>query len=287
MAPALGIQISTSIDLTRPTVIMESSPGLDHVRFDLGAFFGLPPDTGAPVSMELWLTPERIVLDTRSLADVFAATPSINRGPMDASVSYVDVNAIGATSQPLTQALTGSPLPDRPILTRRLPEVLDQLTLISERPTRYRGTTDQASYVEAMGGDLEASARTASAALALNADVDVDGLTQAYVDFFHSVTTEVIVEVDDLGSVRSVSTRADLSSIYRFLFDEARAATFGLSPADARDASQALRDTIWRLETTTTFEPRDQLAIPPPPPTDVDRTAAWRDFLLQSGAIRG
>lgn len=288
MSPALGIDSSTVVDPANPTVVVEVSPGLEHLRYDVGALNQPLVGTDVGAVLEMWLTDDRIVIDTRSFADALAAAdPSVDLGPLDASLSYVDLASVGADAPAVAEALAGSPPPDLTATADRLPGALDQIDQISEHPTRFRGITDYARYVDAVGGDVDATARSATALLALNFGLDPVALANVYVSFFQAATTEVIVELDDLGSVHSVSSRVDLSGLYPFLFAETNAAALGLSPADARAAAQAFEGTIWRIDTITTFEADEQLVVPPPPPTDLDRTAAWRDFMVRSGVAPG
>ena len=288
VSPALGINSSTSVDLSNPTVIVEAGPDMEHVRYRVGALLAPSQGTDPSTVLELWITPDRMVVDSRSFDDVLAAAaPGTDLGALDASLSYIDLTSLGADGSDMAQILGGSSPPDLTALATRLPEVLTEVTQVSEHPNRFRGITDYASLLEALGGDLDTTVRAGSALLAENLDIDAEALANSYLSFFRATTVEVMVELDDLGAARSLSTRAELSGLYRFLFDDANAPALGLSAADAQAARQAMQDAIWRVETKTVFQADEQLVIPPPPPTDLNRTAAWRDFLVRSGLIQG
>lgn len=282
---ALGVDTSTAINPDRPTVVAEVGSDLSHVRVDLGSLYEPLVGTDLEVGMELWTTPSRLVVDTRSFETLLDASPDAQLGPMDPALAYVDIAAAGVNGPQVVAAIAGAPLPDLAELAASLPVALADVAQVGDDPVSFRGTSTFAAFQEALGGDIEMTARSVAAGVALNLGVDVDDLTKVYVDFYRTVPVEVVVELDDDGFVHVISTKADLSGVWTHIFDEANASVLGIPASDAREARAQFADTIWVMETRMEFEPNDDLIVPAAPQADLDRTTEWLDFLVQSGLI--
>lgn len=282
---ALGVDTSTVIDPDRPVVVARIGPDVRHVRADFGPLY--EPLIGATLDfgMELWATPERVVVDTTSFQALLDVNPAADLGPMDPAVAFVDIAAAGVDGPQVLAAIAGSPLPELSELAATLPGALTDVVQVGDDPVSFRGESTLAAFQEAMGGDIEVAARSVAAGVALNVGVDVDDLTKIYVDFYRVVPIEVFVELDADGFVHAISTSNDLSGVWTHMFNETNARVLGMSASDARLARAEFEDTVWVMETRMEFEPDDDLVVPPAPPTDLDRTTEWLDFLIESGLL--
>lgn len=283
--PELKLDTKTEIDPNRPTVVGEVSPEASHLTIDLGSLLGpmlgVSPDE-LDVQIAMWSTTDSIVIDTTTFENIVGADPA-QLGPYRPGVALVDLNELEADAPDLVAALTGSSVFDLGELAVRLPAVLTNLEQVSDDPVRFTGTASFADLAEAQGADIEQIARAAVAGIAVSMTVDVDILTEAYIEGYRELMTDVAIELSPEGLVQEVTTRADLVPMIVGLFDEDNAAALDLSPGEVSATAEALADATWIMESRMTFEPDPNLVVEAPPPATEDRTAEYRDFLTAAG----
>lgn len=282
---ALGIDARTEIDLDTPTIISDVSPETGHTVLDLLALLGPAAAPGlTDITLEIWTSSDRVVIDSTAYQALLDLNPGADLGPFSPGISYVDLTALEADGLDVVEAVAGSGPVDLAAMAELLPAALDSIERDPDNPDIFRGTTSYAEFLPATGGDIEQTARSAAAGVALNLAVDAVTLGDIYLEFYEQTPVEVEVETAD-GLVQTISTQTDLSDVYTFVFSEENAARIGIDPNEAASGRDAFADTSWILETRIEFEPDEDLEIEPAPETDDDRTDLWRTFLESSGLI--
>lgn len=277
----MGVDTETEIDEDSPTLTAEVSPELSHMTMDLSAILG--PMTGGSagdVGFEMWVGPERITVDSRDYAALKEANPAADLGPFEPGISYFDLAGVSEDDSSIVGLMLGQGVTDLAQLSEDLPEVLEDVERDGDTVT---GTASYAEVMAAMGADVEQSSRSVAAGLALNLGVDVDDLTDLYVDFYEATPAEVTIGLDEDEQVSSVEYTADLSDIYVSIFD--RPEMFDPQPSEEElgQVKDLAADTEWVLTVLQRFEVDDDLVVEPAPETDDDRTQQWVDFLTNAG----
>ena len=277
-----GIDESGEIDQQEPTTLAEISPGRQHYVVDMGAL--LAPVTGEKldIKFEIWNDDERLVIDTRSFESILDRNPGAQLGPFAPGLAYVDLGGSEFAGPELLAAIAGSAPPDLKVLATKLSESLIDVEQTASDPQTFAGTITLADLTEAQGQDVEVVARSGAAGLALNASVDIDTLTELYIDVYESTEAEVVIELDESGLMRSLSSRVDLSGVYSALF-EVEGLIPDLSASERQEALDDVRDAVHILHTRTVFEPDSNLEVPLLPATADDRTELWLEHLVNSG----
>lgn len=277
---ALGVDTETEIDPDRPAVVGEISADRSHMEIDITSMLGPMAATDEPVVLEMWTGPDRLVVDTTSYAQIADQNPGADLGPLAPGIAYVDLARVGADSPDLLAALVGTGFVDMAEIAERLPAALQDVEQAGDGT--YRGRAPYADVVEAMGGDIEQTARGLAAGLALNLQVDPAAVAQLYTDYYREVLSEVTVEVDG-DTVRAVEVHTDLSDIYERIFAPGSGLDLGLSEAELSQAQDAFADTVLTVTARVVFEAAPDLEVPEPPATDDDRTDAWIALLETAG----
>ena len=283
--PALGIDSAADLDDERPLLVGEVSPEREHFTFDLGVVLEpLIGDTAefAGLGFEMWVDDERMVMDTTSYGHLTDTDPQVDLGPIAPGVFSVDLAAIGAESPELQAALVGSSTPDLSELALRLPAALGDIEQTSTDPQVFLGTAIYADLLEAQGADLEDTARGAASSVALVQSMSVDALTDLYVEFYENLEAEVVVELDERGLLRVLSTRTDMSAIFSKIL-EAESLFTTANEEELKDARKSIENAEMILENRTVYEADIELEVPPPPATSEDRTEEWREFMISAG----
>ena len=155
-------------------------------------------------------------------------------------------------------------------------------------PEEYHCEQVQGGHIQAAGDSRPADhrwnrPRSAAGGIALNLGIDVDELTDLYVDFYEATPADVTIELDEEDSLSSVEYTADLSEIYVSIFD--RPEMFDPRPSDEELAQveDLASDTEWVITVLQRFEVDDDLVVDPAPETDDDRTDQWVAFLENAG----
>jgi hypothetical protein len=280
-SPALGMDTDLPLDEENPTVVGEVTPDASHLRVDLSAVLGPMLGDDAPsVGFEIWSGRDRMVLDTRDYAVIGELNPGADLGPFEPGVSFVDLETVGNEGSDLLAALAGQGLADPGELADRLPEALQG---VRQRGKSFTGTASYADLLEAMGSDPNLVARTATAGLALNLDIDPDVVTDFYVEYYAATDVDISVDVGTDGTVRSLHSDVDLSGLFPALVDHRDDLDLDIPDDQADEARDALAETVWTLEAMIRFEVVDDLQLAPAPATTDDRTSEWLDFLREGG----
>lgn len=276
----MGVDTETEIDEDSPTLTAEVSPELSHMTMDLSALLGPMTGGGADVGFEMWVAPERITVDSRDYAALKEANPAADLGPFEPGISYFDLAVVPEDDSSIVELMLGQGVTDLRQLSEDLPEVLEDVERDGDTVT---GTAPYAEVMAAMGADVEQSSRSVAAGLALNLGVDVDDLTDLYVDFYEATPAEVTIGLDEDEQVSSVKYTVDLSEIYVSIFD--RPEMFDPRPSDEELAQveDLASDTEWVITVLQRFEVDDDLVVDPAPETDDDRTDQWVAFLENAG----
>ncbi len=279
-SPLLGVDTRTEIDEDRPASESEVTPEASHTTVDISAVLGPMAGDAPSISLELWATPDRLVLDTRDYAAVQEINPAVDLGPFEPGVSYVDLAAVKEDSPDLEAAILGQGLPDLQEIAQEIPEILDD---VQQEGDIVTGSTTYTALLTALGGDADNTARSVAGGIAQNLGVDVDALTALYLDFYDSAPTEVRLGLDDEGSVSDIRYTVDLSDVFERVYADPE--LFDEPPTGDRLAELRglARDTEWTATTLVDYEIDDDLKVEAPPETDDDRTQDWLRFLEQSG----
>jgi hypothetical protein len=137
--------------------------------------------------------------------------------------------------------------------------------------------------MEAMGADLEASARSTAAGMALNANVDADVLTGFYVEYFEGTDADIAVDVSADGTVRALWFDVDLSGLFRAMVDHRDELGLDIATDQLEEVREAFAEAEWTLAEVIRFEVVDDLHVEPAPATTDDRTEEWLAFLRDGG----
>lgn len=276
----LGLDSRTELDEDHPSVVTEATGDLSHLRVDLSSVFGpLLGDNPPSIGFDIWVSPDRMVVDSTDYAAILDINPNAELGPMAPGVAFVDLDAVRDDAPDLVAALVGQGIPDLQELADRLPRALDD---VEQRGTTFTGTASYTDLLTAMGTDPEVVARSAAAGVALNLDVDPDELTAFYVDYYEGTEADVTVEVGDEG-VRSLHYELDLSGLFPAIIEHSEELGIAIPDDQLTDAREAFADTVWTLEALIRFERVDDLKVEPAPDTTDDRTQQWLAFLADGG----
>ena len=280
--PAIGFESVTELDEERPLLVGEISSEREHFIIDLGALLEALLDDAGDFGFELWVDDEHIVFDTSNYQQFVDADPEIDLGPLAPGVFSIDLAAIGADSPELLAALVGSSAPDLSELALSLPTALRKIEQTSTNPQIFVGTTTYADLLEAQGADVEDFARSYAGGIALTQPGSIDALTEFYVDLFKGVDAEVVVELDERGLLRVLSTRVDLSGIYSNIFDD-ESLFPETTELERQQGKEQFADAYFVVEFRSVYESDIDLEVPLPPAATEDRTAEWREFLINAG----
>ncbi len=282
--PFGGVDTTQDIDEQAPTMVGEVSDARQHFVMDLGALLGPMVGEELDLKLEMWIDDERFVIDTRDYEQLLDGNPGAQLGPFEPGISFIDLSDLEAEGPEMLAAFGGSSLPDLKELAEKLPAALISVEQTSSDPPTYTGTVTFTDLIEAQGQDIEVLSRSTSAGLALNSSMPVDALTRFYVDFYGSTEVEVTIELDERGLLHVLATRADLSNLYRAMFE-----TEGLLPdipdSERQEALDEIDGAVHILETRTVYEVDGDLEVPLPPATTDDRTELWSDFFANAGFV--
>ena len=272
----LGVDTETEIDEDRPAMVAEVTPDLSHFTADLTDVIA-PGGNGPEVGFEMWVTPDRITLDSREYAVLKETNPAAELGPFEPGISYLDLDAVGEERPEVAELILGQGVTDLATMSA------DVLADVEREGSTITGTASYADIMGAFGTDIEQLARGLAGGLALNLGIDVDELTGVYVDFYSETVTDVTIELDDEDRLSSLEYNADLSDLYTRIFDTP--ALFDPQPSEAElaEAQELAADTVWEVTTLQRFDIDPDLEIAPVPATDDDRTDEWLTFIDNSG----
>ena len=243
---------------------------------------------GDPFKIEIWSDGERLVMDTRDhqrLVDAVPDIDDIDMGPLEPGLFFVDLAALGSRHPEFLDVLVGVSSPSLRDLAENLPAALDTIEQTSEDPPTYVGSTTVASLYRAQGADVADAIRTAIAAVALVAPVNIDELTGLLSEAYNTARAEVVIELDDQGFLSVLLTREDHSGIFSAML-RAESMDAIVSDRERGEAREALEGAELIAETRSVYETDVELEIPLPPAATEDRTDEWREYLINAGFDR-
>jgi hypothetical protein len=155
---------------------------------------------------------------------------------------------------------------------------------VSHDGATYTATATYADLLAAMGSDIGQMSKSIAAGIAQAMQADGPALADLYERYFRKVETDVTIKVGDDGLLDSIRYEVDLGGFFPEMLDHAEEIGLGRPTAEQlADAKEQFADTTFAIESEITFEPEDDLEIPPAPATDEDRTDAWVAFLQKGG----
>ena len=240
---------------------------------------------GDPIEIEIWSDGERLVMDTRDNQRLVDAVPDTDLGPLEPGLFFVDLAAMGSRHPEfldVLMGLMGVSSPSLRDLAENLPAALDTIEQTSEDPPTYVGSTTVASLYRAQGADVADAIRTAVAAVALVAAVNIDELTELLSEAYGNAEAEVVIELDDQGLLSFLSTREDHSGIFSAML-KAESLDAIVTDRERGEAREALEGAEFIAETRSVYETDVELEIPLPPAATEDRTDEWREYLINAG----
>ena len=284
--PEVGIEVESDLNDQLPLFVSEISEDRQHVVMNMGALLG-PLVGGDPDSeMEMWRDDERVVIDTRKLLGPLSPPDDEEfnalLGPMRPGVASIDLAVIGADLADILTVTVGSPGPDLSELALKLPAALRTIEQTSENPPVFEGTAAYSDLLEAQGIDLADTARGAAAGVALGNQVELEALTELYIDFYDTLEADVVIELDDRGLLHAFWTRVDLSGIFSLMFDNEDLFP-GMTEQERRESEESLKGAVMVVAFRAVYEADIDLEVPFPPETTEDRTEEWREFLINAG----
>ena len=283
-----GVELTAALDEQNPLAVGEVSPEREHFKINIGTlleslfephFESLPFDR-EEVAFEVWADDERLVIDTSALQQLADVDSDVDMGPLTPGVSFIDIAVLEAESIEFMDAVSGTSTPDLSELAVSLPLALVTIKQTSTDPPAFVGTTTSARLSEAMGSNIEADARSVAVELGMALPADFDELTEIVVQVYETNKVEVVIELDERGLLSVLWTKEDYSDVFRAL---AESENFGtrLSEEERQEAADVMRSIESIFETRIAYEPDADLEVPLPPPTTVDRTEEWREFLAE------
>ncbi|MEO0494130.1 MAG: hypothetical protein AAF081_12000 [Actinomycetota bacterium] len=276
--PGAGLNQVVTLDEDRIATSTTVDGSSSYIDMNLTAMFG-PLGTADDITIQLWSTPDLVVLDTTSYAQLLELNPSADVGPFAPGVSSIDLEALAGDSDDLVTAIAGSGPIGITDLTAGLIDILEDVSLADDART-FSGTATYGAVLEAQGADIEATARSVAGGLALNLGVDVDALTELYVDLYREAPADLVIVLDDAGLLAEIRIVGDLSALY----EDLPALLTALPDAGISEAEAAtiFANPVFVLEQLLRFD-LDPPASPPIPDTTEDRTDLWVEFLEASG----
>lgn len=296
---AAGSDTSYGIDLAQGTTLRVAGVGLNqvipldetrfstssvidgdssYVEMNLTAMLG-PLGTPDDVTLQMWTTPELMVIDTTSYQQIMELNPAGDLGPFSPGVGSVDLTALAGESDAIVNAIAGTGPLSLEAFTAGLIDALSDVTVTDDGRT-YTGTASHGALIEAQGNEVETVARSLAGGLALNLGVDVDALTDLYVDVYNAAPSSVVVVLDDAGLLSEVRVATDLSILYEEL--PTMLGDLLGSGVDADDLGALFADPVFDINQVLFFD-LDPADAPAVPTETEDRTDAWVAFLEASG----
>lgn len=280
---ALGVDQVQVLDPARPTSVAEIAASGDyHMVIDLEPVLGPVYSGHAEASsaldqtnMEAWRSAGVMTIDTTSFQAVVDLGPDVDLGPFAPGIWEIDLDRVDDVGgKELVAALAGVVIVDPVQLGQRLPAVLEEITQDPDDPTRFVASAPYADVLEAHGADVEAVTRSIAVGIAPAVGLTVDELAGFYQRYYESVPADLTITIDDSGVARSISVKTDLSDVYDFLPSPASGLDLGATDAELASARELFADTVWIVDTLTTFELDDSITISPPAGAHEDRTEA-------------
>ncbi len=276
---ALGIDIDSPIDPTRPTAILEvDAAGESYTVIDLEPI--LPPGTpGADaLGAELWQNAARVVADTSSYQAIVDLNPAADLGVFRPGFWSADLAAIDADASDVVTALGGGGGLDPRQLGESFLAAITGIDIDPTDPNRYNATTTYGALVRATGQDVDVLARTASDGISAALGTDPDALAVVYAEVYEEAPTELAIEIVD-GQLRTLEAVIDLSAIWPALSDAIDELGLVVTDADRTAIAGAAVNAVYQLEVRSEFVFDDSIDIVIPDGPTEDRTKELGEYL--------
>jgi len=287
---ALGVDQVQELNPSRPTMVAEVAPNGDsNIFVDLGPLFaasaGGNPEVAAALdqtSLELWISAETLVIDATGYQPIADLNPTAELGPFEPGIGVIDLKRIGDIGgRELLEALVGSGVVDPVILAENLPNALDDITQDPADPLLFTAKASYAAALQAQGADLESATRAVAVGIAPAIGVSVDELAGFYQRYYESLPAQIAITLDGDGALVSFGVTADLSSVYQAIGSPDSGIDVGMSDDELADFRELFADTLWIIESVTTFEFDDSIVIVPPSGDYEDRTDKALEFFAE------
>ncbi len=286
---ALGLDQVQEADPARPTTIVEvAENGDSYIFVDLGPVFAAlaagDPVTAAALDatqLRMWTSADSLVIDSTGYQAVADLNPGADLGPFTPGIGVVDLNRLGGLGgADLAEALVGnvaSPME----LAARLPTALDDIAQDPDNALIFTATASYSAMIEATGGDVQTAARGVAVGIAPAIGLSVDELAAFYERYYGSVQADLVITATQDGRLASIGITTDLSSVYSEVFSATSGLDLGMSEADLTDTREQFADTVWIIETLSTFEFDDSIVVAPPSGDFEDRTELALTFFAE------
>ncbi len=287
---ALGLNVDQEIDPHRPVTLIEVAPNGDsYLYLDLGPMLaplaGGDRSTQAVVDqahIEMWTTPEQIIIDATGYQGIADLNPSADLGPYAPGIGSIDlVRLEGLGGSDLVNALVGEGIADPTILAERLPASLEDIQQDSHDPNVFTATSSYAAIIEAQGTDVVTFTRSLAIGIAPSIGVSVDDLADFYQKLYEQANSDVVLTLGPQGSLESLRITTDLSNMFELLYSDDSGIDFGSSRSELAATRRLFADTVWIVETVATFEIDETIAVTPPEGDHEDRTELARTYFAE------
>lgn len=285
-APRAGVNIEAQLDTSRPLLTAtQLHTGDLHVYADLGplmeAFAAGNPALEAAtetLGIELWAFDGDMVVDTTDYAELAQVDSSFGLGPFRPGVFSLQSSAFNGAS-PLMQYMVGAAIPDPAVVARELPLVIDEPQISPDGRTVV-GTATFGAVTDALGSDLEITARSAAAGVAPLANIDLDELTEAYLGVYERAETKVDITLPE-GDSDAITVRlvVDLSHVIEDVFAEDSPIASSMAADEVAAILNAFDVISVEVEQVMTIESVDVDELPESGIPTEDRTAEMVTFL--------
>ena len=286
----LGLNVSQHIDPDRPATMAETAANGDtYIYLDLGPILS-PMAAGDrrlvaildETHVEMWMTPDRMVIDATGYQGIADLDPATDLGPFAPGVGYIDlVQLEELAGSDLVSALVGNSLTDPIALAQQLPSALENIEQDPANPNIYSATSNYAAIMQAQGQDIVALTRGIAIAIAPTVGVSVDELAAFYQRMYEQMLTELVITIGDDGSISSIRDTTDLSNVFDLIVSEDSGLALPMTERERDQFRARFADTIWVMTTVTTFELDDSIVVTSPTDNLDDRTRLARNYFAE------
>ena len=110
--PFLELNITTTMDESAPLAVAEVDTQRSHFVMDFGQGLAGITDEEVNISLEMWLTGQRLVVDTTQMQTLANEVPDLAEGALAPGVAYIDLDELNIGGEEVVEALAGATFPD-------------------------------------------------------------------------------------------------------------------------------------------------------------------------------